>query len=128
MKKTLINAVIKNLGYDATDTNNADLRATLSDIVNHGISGGFGGFVYHVDTCKFYDDNKADILAMAHEMAQECGYSVSEMIAGFNCLKDYTAAEVEAFLLGLDDENETTFKNALAWFAAEEVARYIIEA
>ena len=121
MEKTLKEAVLNQLGFDKYELNE-EATGTLEDIRNHGINGGFTGFIYYSDTEKFFDDNRYDILSMASEMAQEFGQSVSEMIAGFNCI-DLTTQEVEAFLLNLDDENETTLKNALAWFAAEEVAR-----
>jgi len=37
--KTLINAVISRIGMDS-----------VSDVVNHGIDGGFSGFIYYTET------------------------------------------------------------------------------
>ena len=121
MKTDLNNAVLEQLGIDPSDMTEDD-KSTLSDIRNHGVDGGFCGFVYYADTIEFYDNNKADILNLASEYAEEFGQSISEMIASFNCVES-TMQEVESFLLGLDDENNTHLKNALSWFACEEVAR-----
>ena len=65
MNEDLINAVVKQLGYDADDdinnkfntVLNGDLFATCEDISSHGIGGGFGGFIYYSETVKFFEDN-----------------------------------------------------------------------
>jgi len=121
MNESLKRAVLEQLGMDPDDLTEED-HGTLQDICNHGIDGGFTGFIYYADTCEFYDDNKQDIIALCREFADEFGQGISELIASFNCL-DLTVAEVDAFLICGDDENEEQIKNALAWFAAEEVAR-----
>lgn len=99
-------------------------RESAADIANHGAAGGFHGFIYYVDTVAFAKRNMTDILAYADELAADCGYSGAlELIAGFNCLKGYTALDVSLAIHKRGDDNRTEVLNALAWFALEEVAR-----
>lgn len=104
-------------------------REQLEDVVRHGASGGFPGFTYYTDTLAFYKAHKADLLKMAEEMASELGQGMLEMIAGFGCLVDsqrkpqYSVDEIgEAIYSGRGDA-ATQVRNAMAWFALEEVAR-----
>lgn len=92
------------------------------DISNHGINGGFHGWIYHADTVPFAKRNKAEILTMAREMANDMGEEMLAMIAGFNCLKMGTEDVADALYNPRSDNAPQVF-NALAWFAAEEVAR-----
>lgn len=122
---TLINAVIKRIGMDS-----------VQDVNNHGIDGGFSGFIYTKDTLSFYRNHKQDILKMAHEMANDLGENILEMIGGFNCLK-YFDGRAGKWIdsEGQDAIGETVYggpvddmvANALAWFAAEEVCRMFDE-
>ena len=116
-------AVLNQLGYDTLTT---EAKETLTDITNHGLNGGFTGFIYYTDTTKFYTDNKKLILSMANEQAEDFGISISEMVAGFGCCNE-SPHEVEAWLLDLDEDYDTSLPNCLAWYAAEEVARELIE-
>ncbi len=100
-------------------------RESLEDVVRHGASGGVSGFTYYVDTLAFYKAHKGDILALAQSMAEDLGEDMLAMIAGFQCLKNdkLTASEIgEAVFSGRGD-CATTVRNAMAWFALEEVAR-----
>lgn len=100
-------------------------RETLEDVCRHGASGGFSGFTYYTDTLAFYKAHKADILAMANVMADEMGEDMLAMVAGFNCLKadKLTATQIgEALFTGRGDDAQGV-RNAMAWFALEEVAR-----
>ena len=100
----------------------------LGEICEHGIAGGFDGFIYHQDTAMFYDNNKQSIIEHIVCMSRECGCTASSLIAGFNCV--YCGeTEVEMFLLDIpdpDDEWETHLKNALSWWIAEEAARHLM--
>lgn len=99
------------------------------DIANHGISGGFGGFIYYTETEKFFKKNRSAIQQLAEEMASSLGEDVGGMISNFNCLgrgKDYTSSECCKTLYG-NRENDQQVMNALAWFAAEEVARHFVD-
>lgn len=124
----LIDAVIEQLG--GWDKESPD---QIENINRHGIGGGFCGFIYHSDTVKFFNDNRANILALCKDMAAQFGEGgFLELIMGFNCLSsgqypnrkpDYTQTEIAAAIYENGDENETQIKNALSWFAAEEVCR-----
>lgn len=117
--------VIEQLGYDEL---NKEAAQTLKDMANYGIDGGFTGFIYYSETCKFFDDNKDLILEALENLACELGDDMLSMITHFNCLTDnqhkplYTQTEVMNAIYNEDDENETTIKNALAWAVAEQVA------
>ena len=110
----LVNAVIRQLGG----------RDSLGDIANHGIDGGYAGFTWHSDTCAFYKRNKAEILELAENLAEDMGEDMFTMIAGFGCLRDSKLRPTE-IMDGLNGRGEMAvqIQNAMAWLAAEEVAR-----
>jgi len=127
MKTQLQLAIVNQLGLSFTEVD--ELMATLNDIHSYGIEGGFGGFIYYSDTVAFAEQNKSDILEIARDMADSLGedgpYS---LIAGFACLGDgYTADSVADAINDEDHEDRTQVLNAMAWFAAEEFAHYMIE-
>lgn len=123
----LVRAVVKQLGGRQEFTERAQ------DITNHGISGGFSGFIYYSDTVPFARKHKASILKMAEEQAADFGEDLYTMISSFNCLTDhrtrkpeYTTGQIAAIIHGRFTDSEgdhTQVFNALAWYAAEEVAR-----
>lgn len=121
MEKKLVKAVIKQLG----DTTYFD------DVSNHGAGGGFPGFTYYDDTVAFFRKNKKEIVELAENMANDLGEDVTNMIKGFNCLKDLelTNSQIGKVLYGRfsDSGNNTIIMNALSWFALEEVARHEID-
>lgn len=116
----LVRAVVRQMGgWDS-------FKESARDIANHGIDGGFHGFIYHSDTVKFAKAHKADILAYAREMASDIGEpGAYSLIAGFNCLRDLKLSgdEVADCVNNSRHEDYTQVMNALAWFAGEEVAR-----
>jgi len=116
MNSTLKNAVIRKVGKEA-----------CKDIVDHGIDGGFSGFIYTRDTCAFFRRHKAAIVELAEQMADDLGEGgVLEMIQGFRCVgKNYSTSDIGKVLYGpwKDDEAHGMIGNAMAWFAAEEAAR-----
>jgi hypothetical protein len=76
---------------------------------------------------------------MAAQLASELGEGGAiELIGSFNCLSsrtdsgkrtpDYTADEIGATMYGATSRMDTQIANALAWFAAEEVARAYCDA
>lgn len=122
MNKKLINAVKRNLG--------GDVKQQMKDITNHGIDGGFGGFIYYSDTVKFFKNNRAEIIELVREMAQDFGQDPIEFVASFNCLKpaDFeTREEIARALYGKLKADDIQVANALTWFAGEEVSRYCTE-
>ena len=120
-------AVIEQLGYSEDDTDESSceyeaLKGTMSDIQNHGIDGGFSGFIYYADTLEFFDKNRSIILNELSELADELGESYVDMVKKFPCLNGDFDHEVDSVLMNIDCEDDTTVKNALSWFAAEHVA------
>lgn len=85
----------------------------LRDVAEHGADGGFPGFSYYSDTVAFYNEHADAIWDMLGDLADDMGETPIGVIAGFRIAKDIQS----------DDQ----FKNALAWFALEEVARDITE-
>ena len=112
----LIRAVVRQSGgWDS-------FKEMAEDITNHGVGGGFHGWIYHSDTVPFAKRNKAAIMEMAKSMADDLGETLYRMIGGFNCLKMGEGEVAEAIHNPRSDDRVQVF-NALAWFAAEEVAR-----
>ncbi len=116
--------VIDQLCVDVDDSEDC----TLSDISKHGIDGGFCGFIYYSDTVDFFDNNRELILTTLNEDAREFGVNTSDMVAGFGCLagNDWRH-EIDSVLMGINCDDDTTIKNALAWYAGETVAHQLSE-
>lgn len=117
MNEELMRAVKRQLG--------SDWKEQFEDIVNHGIDGGFSGFIYYSDTVSFFKRNKDEIVELVKEMADDFGQSPIELVKSFNCLgkKEDWEAEIAECLYGRISADNLTVPNALAWFAAEEAAR-----
>lgn len=135
ISEKLIRAVVRQTG-----------KENLEDIARHGVDGGFAGFTYYSDTIKFFKRQRKEICFLVHNMAEQIGEMPVQMVAGFNCLaggKRSASAEFErAFAKAAAEycpsisrclyggrltEEDTNVANALAWFAAEEVARAMTE-
>ena len=129
MNEKIYKAVIKQLGYDKLEE---EVKSSLEDVINHGAGVGFRGFTYYSDTIAFFRKNKKHIIMLAENMAEDLGEDVTNMIKGFNCLKDYelSNSQIGKVLYGKfsDSGDNVQIMNALSWFALEEVARYIIDA
>ena len=89
---------------------------------------GFSGFTYYSETCSFYDINRVEIKALLSELAESLGEKVLDMVRDFGCLTDkrenkplYSFDEIGEVIYGTGS-NES-IRNALAWFALEEVSR-----
>jgi len=126
----------------------------MVEIASHGADNAIGGIlVYYVETEAFYDANKAEILEQLEDSKFNCcesDTSTFDMISGFGRggdlevetseLYDNDDGELES--QGFDNEViftttdydmmhekafivDTTFKNLMAWFALEEVSRFI---
>ncbi len=115
---TLVRAVVRQVGgWEA-------FKETAIDVTNHGADGGVSGFIYYNDTVAFTKRQKANIMEMAKEQANDFGSaSVYSMIAGFNCLNDVEEWEVATAIHTGKGEMVTQIYNALAWYALEEVSR-----
>lgn len=127
MTHPLQQAVFDQLGFIELDD---DARQTLRDIARYGIDGGFVGFTYFTDTIAFFKANRSAILSALAELASDLGESVEDLVVNFRCLGEDYRDEVRTVLYGLDaDDRQHTaqVENALAWFAAEEVARWVVD-
>jgi len=103
-------------------------REQLEDVARHGADAGWNGFTYYTETCAFFKAHKSDILELAKQMADDFGQDTLEMIRGFRCLgnngkPDYSTTEIAEALYSGRGECADLIRNAMAWFALEEVAR-----
>jgi hypothetical protein len=109
----LAEAVVEQMGGEES------FLSSWEDIINHGISGGFSGFIYYSDTTDFAKRNIRLIREMAKQQADDFGIGMLEMIKGFNCLnKAYSEDEIGETLWG--NAGDQQILNALAWYASEE--------
>jgi len=117
----LINAVLDQLSIGD------DGGGTLEDIANHGIDGGFSGFVYYSETMQFYADNQELIRDQLKEDAESYGGgSAISLVMSFNCIDgETTEDEVGETLYSLNHDQQVA--NCLAWYAAETVARDYVD-
>lgn len=114
--KSLINAVIKNIGID-----------NVENINSHGIAGGYSGFIYYSDTHKFAIKHQKDIVTMLEEMADSMGQDVVEMVSGFGVFRNSPMdqgdkKDLYKYLAGVKP-SQGAITNVVAWFAAEEICR-----
>ena len=97
------------------------------DITNHGINGGFSGWIYYTETCQFYAKNQGAIVALVERQYIEYGCSPIDLVSSFRCLDADDKQNVGKTIYGNKRQHDTQVANALAWFAAEEVARSFVE-
>lgn len=138
MKLTKLQAAVleqlSGIGYEdggAIPSQTADEMQLLQDVANHGVDGRVSGFTYYHDTCAFTMSNWDAIIAECREMMDSMGEpdTLAQCIAGFNCLKGCSPAEVEEVLMTPRKETQIQQQvlNALALFALEEVAHQLVE-
>ena len=114
---SVVRAVVRQLGgWEA-------FEESAPDIVRYGVDGGFHGFIYYRETVAFTRRNLPALKEMTQDMARDCGQGVGDFLAGFRCLEGWSADEcARAFYSGRGEAVQAVYY-ALAWFAAEEVAR-----
>lgn len=114
--KVLINAVINRIGMNS-----------VNDVNNHGIDGGFSGFIYNADTHKFAMRHRKYIVPMLEQQAHEFGTNIVDMVAGFGVFRNSPMDEDDKRelykYLGYGKCEQSTITNLMAWYAAEEVCR-----
>lgn len=121
-------AVINQLGFETLDK---DAAQTLQDVIRspYGAEAGFTGFIYYSETTEFFNTHKDLIMDQLLQDRFDIGYnSLTEMLASFNCFADIEEYNIEAFLINSDDEendDQTTLKNGLSWYALETVCRQL---
>lgn len=98
-----------------------------NDIANHGISGGFNGFISYHDTEVFYLKNKKLIITWAKDFHDSLGIDGSflAMIAGYQGLKDSEIGIDDVAELLYSDNKDlngfSDFSNTMTWVIAESV-------
>lgn len=95
---------------------------TLINMAQNGADGGYSGFTYYNETCKFYDDNKALIIPALIESLQKCNSTLDDLTE-WRYFGGSHLANIFLTVAGIDNDDVVTVKNVLAWFAAEHVAR-----
>jgi|SRR6478609_5164603 len=114
--KTLINAVITRIGIHS-----------IEDVINHGINGGFSGFIYYSDTHAFAMRYRKLIVKLLEEQASYMGEDVVKMVSGFGVFRNQpmdNEDKKELYkYLGGGRCQQSAITNVMAWFAAEEVCR-----
>lgn len=114
--RVLINAVISRIG-----------KESIEDVVNHGIDGGFSGFIYYYETHAFAMRYRKYIIQLLEEMADSLGEEVTEMVSNFGVFRNSKIdSEDKKDLykyLGGGSPEQCAITNVMAWFAAEEVCR-----
>lgn len=116
--ESIIRAVVRSLGD----------KSYLSDIANHGVDGGFPGFTYYSDTVTFFREHRKEITDNLMALADDIGEDPIKMVSSWPCVGPEFKTEVGQVIYGarLTDEH-TTVANALAWYAAEEIARVMTD-
>ena len=104
-----------------------EFKQYAGDVSNHGINGGFSGFIYYSETHSFTLKNRADIIELLEETASSLGEDVVNMVNSFGVFgKEGMDKEEKKDLykfLGGGRLSQGAITNVLAWFAAEEVCR-----
>lgn len=116
----LIRAVVRQMGGWE------DFTEKAQDITNHGIDGGFSGFIYYSETEPFAKANRDAISELLSSQAQEGYDSTFAMIRSFGCFKGDTLTDcaiMNALCKGRNPNDGPNILNGLAWYAGEEVSR-----
>ena len=122
----LTSAVIRQFGGWET------FQEKANDVANHGIQGGYCGFIYYVETAAFVKKHKKLIIENIVQLADEIGENFAKVIADFNCLKKSGITENDVIIALMytrlnDDYLMREIYNALAWYAGETVAQEYVD-
>lgn len=116
----IVNSVVRSVGRDS-----------IEDIVNHGIDGGFNGFIYYSETHAFALKYRKQIVEMLESLADDLGEDVVSMVSGFGVFRhlpmDNDDKKDLYKYLGGGKPEQGTITNVMAWFAAEEICRSIMD-
>jgi hypothetical protein len=98
---------------------------SYEDVVNHGIDGGFSGFIYYDDTVSFAEKFRKEIVQMLLEDAEDMGCDVVGMVCDFGVFRyekpdRETKRDIYNYITGFPCEG-TYIPNLMAWYAAEKV-------
>ena len=87
-------------------------RFLITDVATHGCSGGtISDLIYYEDTVKFYNDHEDEIWEELENTSENLGYNIVYMISTFKGSQHISDLK--------------TFKNLLAWWICEHIARRI---
>jgi len=121
-RQKLAAAVRRKMGPEDTE----EFYERLEEITKYGADLGVPGFIYYEDTVAFAEKWLDEI----KELCREYDRSVVDCITGFGIIKkdkDITREDIERVVFERDKNNEhyIFIMNLLAWFALEEVARWL---
>lgn len=120
---------IERITYAVNAQMEDNLLEYASDIANHGIDGGYSGFIYYSETHAFAMKNRKMIVELLEDQAFHLGEEVTAMVANFKVFRgspmDSDDRRDLYKYLGGDKPDQGTITNIMAWFAAEEAARFI---
>ena len=109
-------------------------KQSAPDVTNHGIDGGFGGWIYYSETHEFAMKNRALIVELLEDTAAQFGEELVDMVSRFGVFRnspmDADDRKDLYKFIGGGRPQQGTITNVLAWFAAEEVCRaysYLLE-
>jgi len=102
-KLQLVMLVGEQLGSECLDD--------MYNIYEHGIGGGYHGFIYYTETSDFFDNNQELIVDYLTDLAQDC----------------YGKDETMFTVFGKESLTMAHFKNNCAWAIGEEISRYICD-
>ena len=120
LPKRLVNAVINQFGGWES------FLESYKDVIRHGISAGFGSFIYYKDTLPFAKKYKNEIIQVLKEKSYLYGMNILNLVASFGFFKDHpmdeeTELECYRYLGGKINKNDIIIPNLMAWFAAETI-------
>ena len=109
-----------------------NFREKSADVANHGIDGGFCGFIYYDETVAFTKKHKKLIIENVKQLADDVGESFTKVIADFNCLKNSGITDDDVIMAlmyprSCEEYIITQVYNALAWYAGETVAHEYVD-
>jgi hypothetical protein len=114
--KTLINAVVNNIGLDS-----------IEDVNRSGADAGWSGFIYYHETHTFAMRYRKLIVRLLQEQADDFGQEVVQMVSGFGVFRNSPMDNEDKMELykyiGGGKCEQSTITNLMAWFALEEVCR-----
>jgi len=126
----LAGAVLRQLG-GGRDAVNSAIEAG-----QNGADVGWHGFTYYNETLAFAKRHRKAIAEAVEALSGALGEGAIECVGGFGCLQDTkpTVREVAVALYGGDEPDDghdlsgtDMVRNALAWFALEEVGQAIAD-
>ena len=77
--------------------NNTEGTEELEDIVNHGMSGGVSGFIYHFENYTLFLDHEDEILEYCES---DCGYTLSDLAADCSTISELATKAVWMYVEG----------------------------